>query len=68
MESLRIAAGLTQQQLASKVGVSRRSLYEWENGLSLPRADRVVELARALNVSIQTVCESLGINVENLPQ
>jgi transcriptional regulator with XRE-family HTH domain len=68
MESLRIAAGLTQQQLATKVGVSRRSLYEWENGLSLPRADRVVELARALNVPIQTVCESLGINVENLPQ
>lgn len=32
LEAARINAGLTQEELACKMGVSRQSVFEWENG------------------------------------
>ena len=37
MKAARVAAGLTQEQLADKMGVSRQSIHKWENGLSTIR-------------------------------
>lgn len=34
----RVAAGLTQEELASRVGVSRQSVRNWEKGQTSPRA------------------------------
>ncbi|EDX73288.1 hypothetical protein MC7420_1084 [Coleofasciculus chthonoplastes PCC 7420] len=49
------------------MGVSERQIYDWENGVKLPRVDRAVALARELGVSIQTVCSALGIDVTGVP-
>ncbi|MBV9582568.1 MAG: helix-turn-helix domain-containing protein, partial [Chloroflexi bacterium] len=40
--------GLVQRDLAMRAGVSRRSLQDWEAGLSLPGAERLQALIRAL--------------------
>src|SRR5262245_6964806 len=40
--------GLTQRDLAGRVGVSLRSVQVWEAGVSLPTAERLRGLLRAL--------------------
>lgn len=47
----RRAAGLSQEALAGKIGVSRQAVAKWEADASLPGADNLQELARALNIS-----------------
>jgi transcriptional regulator with XRE-family HTH domain len=60
---LREAAELTRTELGRRIGVSERQIYDWENGIKLPRVDRAVALARELGVPLQTVCRALGIDV-----
>ena len=47
--------GLTQAQLAEKVGVSDRAVSKWENGRSLPDSSIMLD-----------VCDAIGINVNEL--
>jgi len=44
MLTLRTAIGLTQQGLADTLGVSRRSVADWEAGSKYPKADRLKRL------------------------
>nr|WP_166180967.1 helix-turn-helix transcriptional regulator [Altererythrobacter segetis] len=41
--------GLTMDQLAKRLGVSRQTLWYWETGQRRPREDRLAELQRALD-------------------
>jgi transcriptional regulator with XRE-family HTH domain len=63
---LREAAELTRSELGRRIGVSERQIYDWENGIKLPRIDRAVALVRELGVPLQTVCRALGINVNGV--
>lgn len=47
----RRAAGLSQEGLAAQIGVSRQAVAKWEADASLPGADNLQELAKALNTS-----------------
>ena len=49
--TLRRAAGLSQETLAERVGVSRQAIGKWENGAALPGLDNLQALAAALGVS-----------------
>lgn len=44
----RQAAGLTQEELAAKVGVSVIAVKKWEQGERRPRSTRLKKLAKAL--------------------
>ena len=46
----RKAAGLTQRQLAEKIGVANTSVSNWEKDLSRPDADLIQKLCAVLNV------------------
>ncbi len=57
---LRVArekAGLTQQELAQRVGVERASIAAWENDERQPRANRVIMLCGVLDVSLKWLLE-----------
>lgn len=45
--------GLTQQQLAERVTMTRRHLARLELGKSCPRLDNVVQLAEAVGVQVR---------------
>lgn len=47
----RLIAGLTQRELADKLGVSMVSVSKWESGKGLPRAKRIKEVAAALETT-----------------
>lgn len=46
----RKAAGLTQTEVARRLGIRPQSVQAWESGVSAPRARRLTELARVLEV------------------
>jgi transcriptional regulator with XRE-family HTH domain len=45
-------AGLTQQQLATRLGVSLRAVSRWENDSFAPRGDSLESLAKVLSVDL----------------
>lgn len=51
-------AGLSQEALAAKVGVSRQAVSKWEVGDTVPELDKLVALARSFGV---TTDELLGM-------
>ena len=46
-------AGLTQEQLAEKIGYDRSTLAKWENGTKEPLAVALKVVAEALNVGVE---------------
>ena len=57
MLSQRIAAlrkrqGLSQEQLAEQVGVSRQAVSKWETGAAAPEFDKLAVLSACLGVSV----------------
>lgn len=49
---LRNSLGLSQEEVAEKIGVSRQSVAKWENGDSLPDILKCEALADLYNVSL----------------
>ena len=47
----RKAAGLTQETLGEKLGVSRQAVSKWESGQAVPDLDTVAKLCLALGFS-----------------
>jgi transcriptional regulator with XRE-family HTH domain len=52
----RKAHGLSQEQLAAQVGVSRQAVSKWETGDTLPDLPKLLILAEVLNISIDALC------------
>lgn len=52
---LRKEAGLSQEELADKLAVSRQAVSKWERGEALPDTDNLIRLAKLYNVSIDEI-------------
>lgn len=50
--TLRRKSGLSQEQLAEKIGVSRQAISKWEGGLSTPELDKLKALSAFFQISI----------------
>lgn len=60
--SLRKKEGMTQEDLAGQIGVSRQSVSKWESSLSMPDLDKVVKLSQIFSVSTDFLLDdSLGM-------
>ena len=51
IKSLRIALGLSQEQLSETIDVAHKSIYRYETGKSLPDTTTLVKLATYFDVS-----------------
>lgn len=58
-------AGMTQGQLAKRLGVKLKTLKDWEQDVSEPRANRLSMMAGLLNVSIMWLLNGEGEGVSN---
>ena len=61
----RKTAGLTQMQLAEKLGITDRAVSKWENGRSLPDASIMLELCEALDISVNDLLCGEVVTVED---
>lgn len=57
IKRLRLQAGLTQEELANKLGVARSSVTQWERGWSQPRMGMIVKIARFFNTSNSAIVD-----------
>jgi putative transcriptional regulator len=53
LKELRTELGLTQAELAERVGVTRKTVNTIENGIFSPSALLAIKLAKALGVSVE---------------
>lgn len=60
IKRLRKAAGLTQEQLAEKLGVTRPTVTQWESGWSAPRMGMVQKLAEVFNITPSQIVADNG--------
>ena len=49
-------AGLSQMELAERLGVSRQAVSRWESGDTTPSVDKLKTLARIYGVSLDWLC------------
>lgn len=57
IEKYRTKAGLTQAELAEKVGYDRTTITRWEQGTREPFASQVKAIAKVLNVDVAKLYE-----------
>jgi len=70
---LRTKNGLSQDELAEKVFVTRQAVSRWENGETVPSTDTLKLLSKLFNVSINTllgaprqlICQCCGMPLED---
>ena len=60
LKAFRIASGLSAEEVASRLGISRTALYRFEKG-EVAKIDTLESLSELLNVSVPTL---LGVGVE----
>ena len=54
---LRKSRGLTQDEFASAVGVSRQAVYKWESGQSYPEVPKLLEMKLLFSISIDELLD-----------
>lgn len=64
----RTRLGLSQEKLAEQVGVSRQAVSKWELGDTMPDTDKLVPLARALGISVDTLLDHHPQEAEETPK
>jgi transcriptional regulator with XRE-family HTH domain len=70
---LRVKHGLSQDELAEKLFVTRQAVSRWENGETVPNTETLKLLSRVFNVSINTllgsprqlICQCCGMPIED---
>lgn len=55
VKELREKAGLTQEELAEKMGVQRNTVWRWENKKANLRADNIQRLSTVLNIDASEI-------------
>lgn len=59
---LRDKSGLSQEQLAEMLGVSRTAVAKWEAGYGMPKLKNLVTLAKLFSVSLDELILSQSDN------
>ena len=57
LQELRKEKGLTQEQLAEKMGVARRTVSRWETGNNMPDLDLLIELSDLYDVGLREMLD-----------
>ena len=66
LKAARIKAGLTQQQIADEIGVTKSTYCGYETAKRNPDPQRIKQLAKVLHISADTLLDT-GIEKEKSP-
>lgn len=51
IQAVRKAKGISQEELANVIGVSRQAVSKWESGQSVPDLDKIIALSEYFELS-----------------
>ena len=66
LKQARLAANLTQEELAEKVGVSRQTVSNWENGRSYPDIVSVIVLSDVYDITLDSLLKGDAEMIKHL--
>lgn len=66
ISSLRKEKGMTQLELAEKMGVTDKAVSKWERDLSFPNINSIPKLAETLDVSVDDLMQVKAESKENM--
>ena len=55
---------LTQEELAEKLYITNRAVSKWERGISLPDADKMIELCNLLDINVNELLNGEKIDMK----
>ena len=67
LQELRKNKGLTQEELANALFVSRTAVSKWESGRGYPSIDSLREISRFFSVTIDELIPVSGSNIYTIP-
>jgi len=56
---------ITQEELAEKLYITNRAVSKWERGLSLPDADKMLDLCNILDINVNELLNGEKINMKD---
>ena len=59
---------MVKKEVYKTVGVAATSYDAWESGQSVPNLERAVKLSKVLETPLYSLCVSLGLDMEGVPQ
>ena len=62
---LRKSKGWSQEELGDKLDVTRQTLSKWELGQTTPEMDKLIEISKLFNISIDVLVGNEEIQVKN---
>jgi len=63
--TLRRKSGLSQEQLAEKIGVSRQAVSKWESGTSTPELEKLIALSKCFHITVDELTMGGGSPIED---
>ncbi len=67
LQKLRKDQKMSQEELASKITVSRQAVSKWELNEALPDTENIIQLSKVLGVSIDYLLNNEIENIEETP-
>lgn len=64
---LRNLRGLSQEQIAEKIGISRQAYAKWEKGETIPDVEKCYRLSEFYNTTIDALLKKADNNFTTLP-
>ena len=68
LKKLRKNAGLSQEELADKVKVSRQSVSKWETGEAYPEMNNILQLCKIFNCEINSLVNDNMVDLDSLDE
>lgn len=65
IQNLRKTKGISQEQLADAVGVSRQAVSKWESEQNVPDVDKIIALSDYFNVTTDYILNGIENSCEN---
>lgn len=66
LKSIRKKAGMSQEKLAEKIGVSRQAITKWETDAGIPDIDNMMALSSLFNISLDELLSNEKTAVKGL--
>jgi len=67
LQNLRKIKHMSQEELASKITVSRQAVSKWELNESVPDTENVIQISKVLGVSIDYLLDDEINTIEDIP-